>query len=665
MLNLRILPLILFSFASLLLLQACSPEKNSPEDNFRYRSELKPFTSCADLTQYLLSTLQQEAKLKDYYYALPAMMDGRAVDVAGASQNNTAPVAQGDSSAQAAEIAIGNYSETNNQVSSVDEGDFIKTVGDYSYILSGGYLVIIDSWPAAQMHEVSRLKLAGAPAALFVKDDLIWVVSQLYQKDWEVKPLAMDVRSGQLTRVSLIDISNPATPELVREVSFEGRYVDARRIDNRVYMATTAHLDLYPFLGASGDIDMQKLLPMFTDRKIIDGVSDESSQLISECGNIYRPETANGTGAISIVRFDLDDAQADLSRQSILSNSGLVYANQDHLYIATMEDDFWRWLPVLESNAEQPLPGTTLHKFALGDSPQYLASGRVDGYLLNQFALDEKDDLLRLVTTTDTWWNDQPPQNSLFILQQKGAELQLRSRLDQLGKPGERIFAARFLGDQGFLVTYEQIDPLYTLDLSDADNPRVAGELEVPGFSTYLHPIEPGLLLAVGRNVDANSIKLSLFDTSDFDHPQLLKSLDVGEGSYSQAEYNHKAFTWYADEQMLALPVSRWNRASLADFSQAEVFNGLQLYRVDREAGFKLFGEIDHSSFYRDDANQRWFYPASINRSFFVSDTEQNSFVYSISPRGIKANALSDVENDLAAVALPAYDWENFIWYQD
>jgi uncharacterized secreted protein with C-terminal beta-propeller domain len=663
MLNFRILPATFFSIATLLLLQACSPAKDADDQSFRYRSELKPFTSCEQLTDYLLTTLQQEQKLKDYYYALPAVMNDREVDFAADVQNGTPAAAQADSAATESAGSIDNYSATNNQVSGVDEGDFIKTNGDYTYILSGGFLVIIDSWPAAQSHEVSRIKLAGFPAALFVKDDLVWVVSQLYQKDWEVRPLSIDVRSNQLTRVSLIDISDIEAPEVIRESNFEGRYIDARRIDNHVFMITTAHLDLYPFIDLTGNLDMQKLLPMFSDKKMIEGVADESSQLISECGSIYRPETANGTGTVSLISFDLADPQGDLSRQTIISNSGLIYANQNHLYIATMEDNFWRWLPVLESDAEQPIPGTTLHKFVLGEKPQYLASGRVDGYLINQFAMDEKDDLLRVVTTTDAWWSDEPPQNSLFILQQKDFALTLRSRLDNLGKPGERIYAARFLADQGFLVTFEQIDPLYTLDLSDPDNPRIAGELEVPGFSTYLHPLEAGLLLAIGRSVDSNSITLSLFDTSDFDNPQLLHKQEIGKGSYSTAEYNHKAFTWYPDEQMLALPVSRWNSLFVDGVKQYDVFNGLQLYRVDRQTGFELSGEIDHSSFYHDDNNQRWFYPASISRSFFVSDTQQNSFVYSISPRGMKVNALDDVENDLAAVPLPAYDWDNFILY--
>lgn len=660
MLKQRILQLSIVSFFAIIILSGCAPSSSQQTQTSQLRDELKPFTSCDDLTDYLLATLQQERKLIDYVEVTPVATPDRTVDSNSMQGTEVVVNAAVDASAE-----IVNYSGTNNQVSGVDEADFVKTVGDYSYILSGGYLLIFDSWPAAQSHELSRLKLEGLPLAMFVKDDMLWVVSQLYQKDWLVKPLRFDVRSRQMTRVNLIDLSDRKNPEILRTTSFEGRYVDARRIGNRVHMVTAAQLDLYAFIDAVGGIDIEKLLPMLEDQKISDGSVIKNDELISECGHIYRPAIANGTGTVTLTSFDLADPFADLPRQSIIGNSGLVYANKDHLYIASMEDNFWRWLPVVQGDAEYPLPATTIHKFQLSDNPGYLASGRVDGYLINQFAMDEQDDQLRVVTTTDAWWEDKPPRNSLFILQQTGQELKLRSRLDDLGKPGERLFAARFMGDLGFLVTFEQIDPLYTLDLSDADHPRVAGTLEVPGVSTFLQSLGDGLLLAVGRNADQSAINLSLFDTSIIDRPVLLHQQEIGTGSYSEAEYNHKALTWFAAEKMLALPVTHWRQvaADNSGIASFDVFNGLQMYRVDREKGFEFFGSIDHSVFYRNDKADNWFYPAPVRRSFFIRDSEQNSYLYSISTRGMKVNALDDLEIDLAALPLPEYDWNNIILY--
>ncbi len=659
----QILPSLFFALISSLLLQACTPSEQNEEDGFRYRSALQPFTSCDELTDYLIETAQQESKLVDYYYALPVVVDSRVMDgvLSDASNNEAAGTASAEDSSAQATTAIDQFTGTNNQVSGVDEGDFVKTDGEYSYLLSGGYLVIIDSWPADQTHEVSRLKLEGSPQALFVKDDLLWVVSQLYRyRDSEpVQPMQFVSRSEQWAQVTMLDISQRDAPVVVRKVDFEGNYLDARRIDNQVYMVSTARLDLSSYLDASGELDMETLLPVFEDTKISGDSAQRSRHLISKCGQIFRPETANGTGTLSLISFDLADPYAELQRQSIISDGGQVYANRDHLYLAMMENEFWRWQPVMQEQAEQPIPGTTLHKFSLSGQPQYLASGRVDGYMLNQFSMDEQDDLLRIVTTSDAWWSDEPPQNSLFILQQNGGELTVRSKLGGLGKPGERIYSARFIGDQAFVVTFEQIDPLYTLDLSDPDAPRVAGELEVPGFSTYLHPIGDDLLLAIGRNPESGSVKLSLFDTHIFDQPELLHSEELGQGSNSEAEYSHKAFSWFAAEQTLALPVSRWRSVLAGDAYQYDVFNGLQLYQVDRDTGFQLRGSIDHSSFYQDDETRRWFYPEGIRRSFFIMDELQNSFVYSISARGLKVNALDDLNTDLAAVSLPAYDWQN------
>jgi hypothetical protein len=377
-------------------------------------------------------------------------------------------------------------------------------------------------------------------------------------------------------------------------------------------------------------------------------------ELISECGSIYKPGTANGTGTVSLISFDLDDPLGDIERQTILSNSGLVYANQQSLYIASIEDIYWAWLPVVEGDSV-PRPGTTIHKFNIEDKPQYQASGRIDGYLINQFAMDEHDELLRVVTTDFAWWSDEEPKNSLFILQQNGEKLEQRSSLGGLGKPGERIFAARFTQDRGFLVTFQQIDPLYTLDLSDPDNPAVAGELEVPGVSTYLHPIDAGKIIAVGRN--GSSVELSLFDTSDLYHPRLLHRVSIGNESYSEAEYNHKAFTWFADENLLALPFTRWTGSIDGPYYEYDLFNGLQVYRLDQLNGFEQVGEVDHSSFYQGEAEQRWYFPEPIRRSFFVADSEQNSFLYSISSRGIKVNDVEDLVTDLAALPLPYDSW--------
>ncbi|MBT3205347.1 MAG: hypothetical protein HOM14_10070 [Gammaproteobacteria bacterium] len=649
------------ALTTFIVLTACISSDDKDAQEFQYDAQLKSFNSCDELSTYLLDTVDQERRLIDYYESDVAVLGAPVIEVDAVQDSASGVLAPSSESSS----SIADYTSTNNQVTGVDEADFIKTEGDFTYIVTGGFFIIFDTWPAAQSEELARVKIAGNTADLFVYQDVAWVVSNVYNYDYDVSNadnlVSFAPRLNRLVHVSMFDISDRSVPLLIRETTLEGYYVDARRIDNRVHMVTSANIDIYPLLENETQLDIDDLLPVLTDKLFIAGETITSTELISDCADIYRPGTANGTGTMSVLSFDLNDPESDIKRQTIISNSGMVYANQQHLYLATSEDNFWAWLPVMEGE-ETPIPGTTFHKFSLLSDPVYLASGRVDGYLINQFAMDEYNDLLRAVTTVSSWWSDEDPVNSLFILEQSGDQLIERSKLTGLGKKGERIYAARFIGDKGFLVTFRQIDPLYTLDLSNPDNPRVAGELEVPGFSTYLHPLEDGLLLAIGREVESNSMKLSLFDISDFDNPALLDSEIIGFGSYSEAEYSHKAFTFFAKDKLLALPVTHWSNIFISGgYSYSDVFNGLKLYKVDRETGFEFFGEIDHSNFYRDETENFWFYPEAVRRSFFVSDTEENSFLYSISSRGMKVNAVLDLQTDLASLPLPVYEWDTFI----
>ncbi len=163
-----------------------------------------------------------------------------------------------------------------------------------------------------------------------------------------------------------------------------------------------------------------------------------------------------------------------------------------------------------------------------------------------------------------------------------------------LGK-GERIYAVRYIGDTGFVVTFRQVDPLYTLDLSDPQRPRVAGELKVPGYSAYLHPVADGLLLGVGQDATEQGrrtgVQLSLFDVSDLAKPVRLDQEALGEGSYTEVESDHKAFLWWAPQRLAVLPAVRYAQAP-----EDTTFGGSVVYRVDRAAGIAPVAQIAHPS---------------------------------------------------------------------
>jgi hypothetical protein len=205
-------------------------------------------------------------------------------------------------------------------------------------------------------------------------------------------------------------------------------------------------------------------------------------------------------------------------------------------------------------------PPTLIHQFRLdgGTEATYVASGEVEGRLLNQFAMSEHNGDLRVATTTDDWgrFGDQS-ESTVFVLRPSGGELQQISAISGLGK-GEQIHAVRFIGDVGYVVTFRQIDPLYVLDLSDPADPVLEGELKIPGYSAYLHPVGEGLLLGVGQDATdegrTTGTQLSLFDVSDPTNPQRISTLAIG--GQSEAEWDHKAFLFWPPDGSIVLPVS-------------------------------------------------------------------------------------------------------------
>lgn len=302
---------------------------------------------------------------------------------------------------------------------------------------------------------------------------------------------------------------------------------------------------------------------------------------------------------------------------------------------------------------------TQLHKLHLpaGGAAQYVASGRVHGQLLNQFSLSEYQGHLRVAATehATNWFGggavrggdvavaapagtataDAPMERA----QQAQEVEQPRSvtrvsvfdeNLTAVGQtadvaPNEEIYAVRFLDDRGFVVTFERTDPLFTIDLSTPSAPRVAGELEVLGYSTYLHPVDENHLLGLGRSADENGfetgMQLSLFDVTDMASPALDASLLLGQG-WTDASYDHHALTFY--EGMLMLPVSAWTAEGGVD--------GIEVFGVDVDDGIVRKGAIDHSGF----AGETGY--AHVERSLVIGDV-----IYSISNAALVASRRDDL----------------------
>ena len=287
--------------------------------------------------------------------------------------------------------------------------------------------------------------------------------------------------------------------------------------------------------------------------------------------------------------------------------------------------------------AAPPRTFVDVHEFDTSDParPVYTASGSVPGHLLNQWSLSAHQGHLRIATTDGQFGfeGEGASESAVYVLRREGTRLVEAGRVSGLGK-GERIYAVRYFGDYGFVVTFRQTDPLYTLDLSNPAAPRVAGELKVPGFSAYLHPVGPGLLLGVGQNADEADgrrlgVQVSLFDVSNLAAPARVANLTMEPESSTEVEHEHRAFLWWPAAKRAVLPYMRahWDEKTQRD---AGFFGALAL---DVDGGVREAGRLTHIAEGNPDP---WW--AQIRRAVVVGDT-----LYTMSERGLLASDVDDL----------------------
>ncbi|MFO0751215.1 MAG: beta-propeller domain-containing protein [Myxococcota bacterium] len=585
------------------------------------------------------------------------------------------------------------YSQTNTQVEGVDEADIVKTDGTSIVGLFGQELVKLSSWPAAETHETGRASVKGYPTAFFMADGKAVVLSSASYYDFlspedraaaDRGDLTRDVRwwSG-LTLVTTFDVSGDV-PVLLAQRLFDGYTIANRRIDDKVYLAQSTWvyvdgLEYWPqnVTSDSSEADIRaefermrtkntaliEALPLdyWLPRELelgADGtIASTAGKSLVACTDVYAPSVHAGQGLMTLVTYDLDDDT--LAGSTIQGSWGNVYASTDAIYFASTNWDYYWWWETEE--AVPPLE-TQIHKFVIGDDgvARYTASGKVLGYAIDQFAFDEHDGILRVATTDGFgWWNPSQTETESRVttLAQNGKNLVERGVVAGLGK-GENIYGVRFVGDRGYVVTFKQVDPLYVLDLADPTAPKVAGQLKVPGFSSYIHPIDDQHLLTIGREADdtghVGGLKLEVFDVSDPAHPRSTVSTLLGDGwnTWSEAQYDHHAFVYYPARQLLAIPVSGWLDEGDGYWSyKSQLF----VFKVTADSVQELGGDITHDGLLEslgvDMSCRSWYgwYSAWIRRGVFIED-----YVYSVSDIGVVVHDTRDFGKGPVAQVLTA-----------
>ena len=496
--------------------------------------------------------------------------------------------------AQAAASAVNNAadsSKTNTQEVNVDEGDIVENDGRFVYSVVDGRLRIVDTTASKEVATVGLLPGNGGEPQLLLDGPRLAVAQVIYST------------VGPETVVSLLDVTNPAAPSLLNRTHLEGQLVALRSIDHRARLVLqTSFGQRLGFLAPSDGSDASLQAATAENRRIVrrspvsewlprtyregpDGSTGPVHQGLS-CGEVGRPEEFSGFGITWTATLDLntDAKRVDaIGSAGVVGSGGVVYASGRRLYVSTQSVRVQRFgggpipVPVADgpvitrsggiaaSPRLRPIravpPTSVIHAFDLSpaDGAAYIASGTVDGSLLNQFSMSEFAGYLRVATTSADAGFGGTTESQVRVLERAGGDLNEVATLGGLGR-NERIYAVRFVGDIGFIVTFRQTDPLFVIDLRDPLTPRLAGQLKIPGASAYLQPIGDGQMLGIGQNATPEGRRLgtqiSLFDVRDLAVPQLLATLPIG--NESEAEYDHHAFLWWAPTRSVVVPTSHY-----------------------------------------------------------------------------------------------------------
>jgi hypothetical protein len=607
-----------------------------------------------------------------------------------------APAAEADAARDGAPRQEGvDFSGTNNQEQGVDEADFVKTDGYFIYTLNGDRLEILGVPEFGQLTATSSTTIEGWPTQLLLSDDRAIVFSQIYA--WEqdrASPLGAllfnddgSVHGESLVKITVLDLgADRRAPRVERELYLEGHVLTGRRIDDVVRLASYAWFDV-PGLQTWLDVDysiFDAIIPesvrfaeidraleraLAHNDDVLSGVAVEhfvprlferaGDRIVERnlrrdaCRNVAIPEDGVAFGFTSLLTLGLDGDDVSVEADHVVSNYPILYSSTDTLLLAEPAQDWW-WYWGNEAFDE----ATNIHRFRLdGATTTYSGSGRVDGTLLGQFALDAHDDVVRVAATVgrfNRWWEESPaPETSHLTTLGGETSLQVLGRVDGIA-PNERLWSVRFTDDEAYLVTFQNIDPLWTVDLSDVTNPRILGELHVPGVSTYIHPLGDHLLTiglaGTDQGLDWGVTQLSLFDITDRTTPTLSSSLRLSAGEtrdgwqygYSEATYEHKAFSYWGPQSAVAIPLSTWRWDENGGY---EYKSELVLARAEAGADLEVLGTVDHAGFYNQDPNAWWDF-RDIRRSYFMGD-----YIYAVSDKGVTCHRVADL-TQTASVAL-------------
>ena len=588
------------------------------------------------------------------------------------------------------------FSETNIQVAGVDEPDIVKTDGGFIYFVSASAescVYIIKAWPAENSSVVSMISTNFSVRNVFINENRLVLLGEKYGyvfSDSESKDVENPWLNTFNTQVEVYDVKNHCKPELIRRIILDGYYYDARMINDYVYVITLQ----YPCFAFS-----------FSEEKnVIPGIIVDDRLEEIDFSNIYYVDMPYQSCVLThVASVNIKDDEKINNKIFVFETGQTLYVSKKNVYIAcpldgfndfnvlrkTIEDSLYPLVPNsvkqdLENTLSLNIPDykktqilqwiiqgylaslsfnetkffnemakqlqrTIIYRISIdhGDV-EYVCNGTVPGHVLNQFSMDEHKGFFRIVTMIDTiWFMDVMPSANLYVL---------NGKLEKIGgveniSPGEQVYSARFNDEKAFIVTFKRVDPFFIVDLSDPYNPTILGELKIPGYSLYLHPVDETHVIGVGREINETMIqnddssilpysaiggvKISLFNISNPCNPvEVDRVILGGEDTYTPVLYDHKAFLFNEEKKLLVIPVNMYvlNREHQTD----DLFQGVYVYKLSLDRGFEYKGRITHNM---RDFNDSYWYQPMVRRSLYIENV-----LYTLSDKMVKMNNVEDLK---------------------
>ncbi|QCR30938.1 beta-propeller domain-containing protein [Lysinibacillus sp. SGAir0095] len=605
---------------------------------FKVIEEIEKISSVQDLQDYFHTILNRESKNQD-------LSTGATEEIEEVATFNEA-----SDKASSGAGAGSTHSTTNNQVDDIEEGDIVATDGKFIYSILDNQVVITDATkPNLKIASKITLDSNSYPTQLMVHNDILIVITDQYietKKDGYVSGISM-------TKASFYNVKDAAKPKLIREIGQDGYVNGVRKYDNTLYIVTNKTPD-YWLLAEQSDVELrpyiydsaegEELEPMEIEKlTILPGSSEPNYTVIT---------------AIDLANFENEKIET----KGFLGGSSALYMSKEALYLTAVN-----YLPIttFEENSSSKIASdmaimpalasdTEIYKFSIdGTDVEFKATTSIKGSILNQFSMDEHDGYFRVATTEGNIFGDadEPTKNHLFIYNEN---LEKVGEVTDLAK-GEKIYSARFMGDKAYIVTFKQVDPLFVIDLQNPKKPEVLGELKIPGFSNYLHPLDENHLIGIGYDTEnrvdgvskepfttTTGIKVSLFDITDYANPKEQDSVVIGgRGTHSEVEYNHKALFRNEKNNYYGFPVIVYEGKGEYDVEYKG--SGAVVYEITAENGIKLKGDLVKPA---EDGEEYEDWESLVSRLMYINDT-----LYTVSREEVKSYNL-DTFKEISSVKI-------------